>query len=142
MRRSAGTVLLLLAAACWVIALFLPWAESGALSSSSLIDAARLVRRGVVDQIVPAWASFVILLPAAAGVALIAAAPLRGRVAAGLRWSLILAGSLVNAELVRRIPGLAPSEMGAGAWLALVGVIAAVAAEAARSLARRAVGRA
>jgi hypothetical protein len=115
----------LLAGACWVASLFLPWASHGALSSASLIDAARLVRRGIVDSVVPEPWSFVLVLPALAGVALFGLAGFRGPVVAAGRFLLAAMATVLVLLLAHRITGGEPARIGAGGWLALVGVAAA-----------------
>lgn len=115
----------LVAGVCWLAALFLPWASSGSLSSASLVDAARLVRRGLVDSLVPEALSFVLLVPAGAAVGLLALAGARGRVAVVVRVLLAALASALVLLITHRIAGGDVARVGAGAWTALAGVLAA-----------------
>lgn len=118
----------LLAGGCWVASLFLPWASHGSLSSASLVDAARLVRRGIVDSVVPEAWSFVLVVPAAVGVGLLGLAGFRGPVAAAGRLLLAAAATVLVLLLAHRITGGEPARIGAGGWVALAGVVAAAVA--------------
>lgn len=129
--RALGAVAIvgwLVAGVCWLAALFLPWASSGSLSSASLVDAARLARRGLVDSLVPEALSLVLLVPAVAGVALLALAGVRGRVAVVIRVLLAAPASALVLLIAHRIAGGEVARVGAGAWTALAGVLAAAVA--------------
>ncbi|UMG91004.1 hypothetical protein [Nocardioides sp. TF02-7] len=116
------------AGACWLGALFLPWTADGALSRSTLVEAVRLVRRGAVDAVVPQSAAVVLLLPAVAGIVLIGLGGFQGRAVGAARLVSALVGAVAVLALVLRLTSAAPAAAGPGAWVALAGVVAAVAA--------------
>ncbi len=116
------------AGTCWLLALFLPWTTTGALSSASLLDAVELVRGGAVDAIVPSGVAVLLLVPAGAGIALIALAGISGRAAAAARAVALATGSLGSTGLAWRLTDAHLSAAGPGTWVALVGVILAVGA--------------
>ncbi len=126
-RRAAlivPTVGWLITAGCWIGSLFVPWTSSGALSSATLLEAARLVRRGSVDSVVPPAVSFVLIVPGVVGVALIALVGFRGRGPAALRMVLVASGTVLCVVLAWRLTGGDLGRAGSGTWLAAVGIVA------------------
>jgi hypothetical protein len=116
------------AGACWLVSLFLPWTSKGALSSATLVDAVRLIRRGSVDALVPPAAAAVLLVPALAGIVLIGLAGFAGRAVEIARVVAGAVGAVASLGLGLPLTGADPTAAGPGAWVALVGVVAVVAA--------------
>lgn len=115
------------AGSCWLLALLLPWTSTGALSSASLLDAVELIRRGAVDAIVPSPVAVVLLLPAMAGIVVIAVVGFDGRAVSVVRGTALALGSVASLGLGWRLTGVDAGAAGPGVWVALVGVLAAVA---------------
>lgn len=113
-------------AGCWLVALFLPWTARGLLSSASLLDAVRLVRDGVVGDVVAPAAALALLLPAAAGVVLLALSGFRGRWVWGVQLLVACAGAVGSAGFAWRLAGGELERAGPGAWLSLLGVLLAL----------------
>lgn len=120
-------LLLAAAGAIWIGALFLPWTARGMLSAATLLDAVRLVRRGAVDSVLPPAAATGLLVPALAGIALIALAGFAGRGTTIARAAAATIGSLVTLGLALRLTDADPARVGPGAWLGLTGVVLALA---------------
>ena len=117
-----------LAGGCWLLSLLLPWTSKGALSSASLLDAVELIRRGAVDAIVPSSVAVVLLVPALAGIVVIGVVGFAGRTAAVARGAALVLGSVASLGIGWRLTGVDVGAAGPGAWVALVGVVAALAA--------------
>lgn len=114
----------------WLIALFVPWTTGGALSSASLLDAVGLIRRGTVDALVPPGTAVLLVVPAVAGIVLIGATGFAGRAVDIVRGVALAVGAIGALGLACLLTGLDPSTAGPGVWVALVGVLAALAAAA------------
>lgn len=112
----------------WVAATFLSWTSQGLLSRSSLMDAARFVRKGVVDDVVPPGAAFVLLSPAVAGLLLVGLAGLGGRAASAARTVVGLVGAVAVAALGGQLTDWSPGRAGPGAVVAVIGVVVVVVA--------------
>jgi len=121
--RIGGLLASAAAGACWLVALFLPWASEGALSSTSLLDAVELIRRGVVDAVVPSGVAVVLLVPSIAGIVVIGVVGFGGRPVAVLRGAALTVGSLGSIGLALALSDADPAAFGSGAWVALVGVL-------------------
>ena len=108
MVKIGGLLASAVAAACWLVALFLPWTDEGALSSVSLLDAVEVIRRGSVDAVVPSGAAVVLLVPSIASIIVIGVVGLAGRGVAGVRAGALAVGSLgsigLGARPLRRRP--------------------------------------
>lgn len=128
MARRVVVLASVVAGTCWLVALLLPWTDSGALSSASLLDAVELIRRGTVDALVPSPVAALLLVPALAGIVLVGVVGLGGRTASFVRVAALLLGSLASLGLALRLTELDVGAAGPGAWVALGGVLAAVAA--------------
>jgi hypothetical protein len=126
MARRVVVLASVVAGACWLVALLLPWTDSGALSSASLLDAVELIRRGTVDALVPSPVAALLLVPALAGTVLVGVVGFDGRTAAFVRVAALLLGSLASLGLALRLTELDVGAAGPGAWVALGGVLAAV----------------
>lgn len=128
----------------WAGASVVPWTSSGSLSQSSLVDAVRLVRQGVVGDVVPSAAAVLLLVPAMSGVVLIAAAGAGGRPAAVVRLVAAVVGVVAVVVLLVQLTGGSPDRAGLGASVALAGTLVALASGTAQTVlaisARRRVG--
>lgn len=116
------------AGACWLLSLLLPWTSTGALSSSSLLDAVELIRRGAVDAVVPSSVAVVLLVPALAGIVVIGVVGFAGRTASVVRGTGLVLGSVASLGIGWRLTGVDAGAAGPGTWVALAGVVAALAA--------------
>jgi len=116
------------AGACWLLSLLLPWTSTGALSSASLLDAVELIRRGAVDAIVPSSVAVLLLVPALAGIVVIGVVGFAGRTASVARGTGLVLGSVASLGIGWRLTGVDAGAAGPGAWVALIGVVAALAA--------------
>lgn len=110
----------------WTGSVFLTWRSDGVLSRSTLMDAARFIRRGVVDGILPPQAAPLLLAPAVVGLALVALAGIGGRRAAWARGVIAVVGVAAVVVLLDRVGGRR-DQWAVGADVALLGT-AAVAA--------------
>ena len=123
MVKIGGLLASAVAAACWLVALFLPWTNEGALSSVSLLDAVEVIRRGSVDAVVPSGAAVVLLVPSIASIIVIGVVGLAGRGVAGVRAGALAVGSLGSIGLALGLCDADPAAAGPGAWMALLGVL-------------------
>jgi hypothetical protein len=119
-----------------VAALFVPWTATGTLSSATLLEAARLVRRGTLDAVVPPSVAYLLLVPGLVGVVLLGLAGFSGRAVAVVRTGLAAVGAALCVALAVLLTGGDAGRIGAGTWLAGAGVVVALVAVAA-SLAGR-----
>jgi hypothetical protein len=134
-RGGAATMLLWCAAgACWVAQLFVPWTSRGTFSTSSMLDAVRLVRSGAIDAMVPAWVAFALLTVPAIGLVVGGSVGLTGAAAEGCRIALAVVASVLCALGFVELTGTDPQGLGAGGWLGLCGAGSALAAVVARQV--------
>lgn len=118
-RELAGVVLWALVAVAWVVAMLVPWYRAGVAASTTPLEAAELLRSGVLDvPPVTGWA--VLVLPAVALV-LLGIAPLRGPGVMALRVLLWLLGSTAGLLLVLVLGRLSAYAVGPGALLVVGG---------------------
>jgi len=125
MARGVVVAASVVAGACWLLALLLPWTTAGPLSSASLLDAVELIRAGSVDAIVPSPAAVLLLVPALAGIVLIGGAGLSGCTSSMVRGAALVLGSIASLGLALLLTGVDATTAGPGAWAALAGVLAA-----------------
>ena len=119
-RASVARVSSVLAGVAWILATFLPWAQRGLLSSSSLVEAASFVRRGVID-VVPSGAAVLLLAPTAAGVVLVGLGGMSGPKVGVARAVAGWTGCALSLLLVAQLTGFEPGRWGSGAVVAAVG---------------------
>ncbi|GAA4819989.1 hypothetical protein ACFQ0K_13535 [Nocardioides caeni] len=108
----------LLGGLSWVTAVFLPWRTDGVLSRSSLMDAARFVRRGILDGIVPPAAAPLLLAPALLGLVVVVLSGVGGRTASVARAVIGGLGAVLVLLLVAKVVG-GLDRVGSGGWLAV-----------------------
>lgn len=109
------------AGAAWVVECFLSWTRSGLLAASSMLDAARLIRSGVLGALAPGWVAYALLVLPACGVVLLGTAPVRRRWAVRARWLVALVGVLAAGAALHVLVGWSPARLGPGGWLAVLG---------------------
>lgn len=130
-------LLWLLAGGCWTVQLFLPWTTRGAFASSSMLDGVRLVRTGVVDAAVPAWAAYVLLALPAIGLSVTGLAGVSGPLAGAGRVVLAVLGAAVVALAWHVLAAFEPARVGPGGWVSAGGVLLAITAVAVALRGRR-----
>lgn len=113
---------------CWLVALFVPWTTRGLLSSASLIDAVRLIGRGVVASVVPPAAAWLLLVPTIAAIGLLALSGFRGRWVLVGQVLLAVIGTVLSLGIGWRLTDGDIGKAGPGLWLSLLGALFAVAA--------------
>lgn len=118
-RELIGTCLWALVAVAWVVAMTVPWFRSGVVASTTPLEAAGLLRAGVLD-VPPASAYAVLVLPAI-GLLLLVIAPLRGGAVMALRVLLWLLGTTLGLLLVVLLGRLSAYTFGPGAVLVVAG---------------------
>jgi len=122
-RHATVSLLWVLAGGCWTVQLFLPWTTRGAFASSSMLDGVRLLRSGVIDAVVPAWALYALLALPAIGLSVTGLAGLTGPAAELGRVVLGVAGAILVAVAGQVLVSYEPSRTGPGGWLSLVGAV-------------------
>ncbi len=137
-RHVPAAVLWVLAGGCWTVQLFLPWTTRGAFSSSSMLDGVQLLRSGVVDAVVPPWATYALLALPAIGLSVTGVAGLAGPVAEMLRLALGLLGAAVVVAAGHVLVAYDITRIGPGGWVSLAGAVLAGAAVLAAVRGRRA----
>ncbi|WZH51784.1 MAG: hypothetical protein PIR53_17420 [Nocardioides alkalitolerans] len=135
-RRSATTAV---TPALWAVAgtallvqSLLTWTSRGALSTTAPVDVLGLVRAGSLPSVSTTEVIALVTLPVL-GAALLAGAALRGRAVRRVRALLGLVAVVVTGLLLVRVADLDPTDLsgarpGAGALLAALGALAALAA--------------
>ena len=125
--RTVAWVAWLGAGACWFSQAFTPWTSRGVLSVASSVDAFRLARSGLVDNLVPVWiAPFLMVLPAV-GLGMVALLGLRGALVKGARVVLALVGASVVVLTLAYLAKFDPGRLGPGGWLSVAGAFLAIA---------------
>lgn len=127
-RASAAAALWVAAGAGWVGSAFLPWTTRGALSSSTPLDAVRLIRTGMLDGAVPAGASAALLGLPAVGVGVMGLAGLGGRAAYAARVVLVSIALALLAGSLHVLAADRPGRLDGGAWTAVAALGCAVVA--------------
>ncbi|MEJ7584107.1 MAG: hypothetical protein WKF43_08460 [Acidimicrobiales bacterium] len=122
-RRTAELLIGTVSGALLLVAVFLPWAGSGAGSSIAARRVGDLLLSGTVEAWAPRWLGFCVYLVPVAGALVLIGTGLGGRLGclvagAGLGPALLVTGATI-AALPRR--GLV--DFGTGAAVALVGVV-------------------
>lgn len=113
-RLAAG-----MAGVCWIATTVVPWNGGGSLSSSTVLDLARLISEGII-HVSPVIRVPIFALPLA-GVALLASTPLVMLLARLLRISLAILGLAAAAILLATLPH-ASVGYGTGGRLAIWGM--------------------
>ncbi len=109
------------AAVSWVVAMRVPWFRHGLVAGTTPLEAAELLRTGVLD--VPPVTGFAVLLLPALALVLLGIAPLRGPGAMVARVLLWLVATTVGVLLVVVLAGLSSTTIGWGAALVLLGCV-------------------
>jgi len=125
LRRGAAAACWVLAGGCFALVSFVPWAVSGPLSRSSLVDLAGLVRSGVLTTL-PGWVPGIAAVMPLLGAAIVALA-----VPAAARWIrpvLLVAAGLLWWGLTREVTGADVGRWSYGPWLGMSGVVLGAAA--------------
>lgn len=125
-RELTGVVLWALAAAAWGTAMVVPWFRAGLLAHPSPMDAAGLLRTGVLD--VPPAAGFAVLVLPGLALVLLGIAPLRGPGVQAVRVALWLVSSGIGLALVVVLSTISARTFGWGAGLVVVGCLLGLAA--------------
>jgi hypothetical protein len=109
------------AGACWIGQLVVPWTSAGPLSHASTVDAVRLVLRGPLDQAVPFWMVFAVLVLPMAGLLLVAIAGSDRPLARRLRLLTAVAGTVTFSAILWTLTRFDPTRLGPGGLVASVG---------------------
>ncbi len=125
-RRHLATILWFVSGMLWVVQAAVPWTRRGPFSSSSMLDGARLFETGVVDEVVPRWASFVLVVVPVLGVFVGATAALRGRALFTARLICVGVVSALFVFFVHNVAGADPTRLGPGAWLTGTGIVLSI----------------
>jgi hypothetical protein len=120
-RELVGVALWALAAVAWVAAMLVPWFRAGVASSSTPMEAAALLRAGVLG--VPPVAGYAVLLLPAIALLLLGIAPLRGGGAMAARVALWLVGTATGLLLVALLARVSADTFGWGAGLVVAGCV-------------------
>lgn len=97
---------------------FVPWADTGSLSRSTLVELAGLVRSGVLTS-VPGWVpALTVVLPLLGAVLIALAVSTSPPWTRGLPWGCAV---LLAWAMVRVVVGFAPAGWGPGPWLGVAG---------------------
>lgn len=97
-------------------------------STSSMLDAVRLIRSGTVDALVPSWAAPVLLAMPCAGLAVAGLAGFGGLLVDAVRVLLALTVAGLFALAFHFLAGADVFRLGYGGWIAALGISLAVVA--------------
>ena len=125
---AAAALLRAAAAVLWLLAIAVPWTSHGLLSHSSLLDAAGLIRDGVVPS-VPTSAAWLTMIPALCGALVLALAWWPSWWVRAPRMVVGLGASVVICVLLAKLSAW-PDRLGPAAWLSLVGIFCGASGEA------------
>lgn len=119
--QAVGT----LGGALLLAAILFPWSGHGAGSSISARRLADLALSGTVEAWVTPWLGALIYLVPLAGALLLIGTGLGGRTGVGLGAAAVALAGTVTVAAVARLPRRSATDLGAGAKLAVLGLLAA-----------------
>ena len=120
-RELVAVALWAAAAIAWVVAMRVPWFREGVTASTSPLDAAELLRAGVLG--VPPVSGFAVLLLPAIALVLLGLAPLRGVGVMVVRVLLWLVATGVGLALVAVLSQVSAQTFGWGAALVVAACV-------------------